>query len=259
MANEAHARVAQVTPDEVFKQIVYRKPEDDFERLYPGRTADFSSQLAIQYAILQRFQVDQVSDVVYSNACILWKGLNTLMAAVEILRKGYLVEPLMLARHALECCCTAFDVYRNPGQLKKIYDERYNSARAVQTARSVLPKIRKLYDHLSESMVHVGIMSTFPQWVYEGGIVKAVLVGGGFDETNPGMFEIPLSGLQLVIDAFAAIEENIFYDYATEHHYWEKVGTSLRYRPSKQIIARALASTTRLQAATETPGRSSDK
>lgn len=256
MANEAHVTVAEVTAAEVLKQIVQRRPEVDFERLYPGRTVSFSSQLATQYKTLQSFNVDEVSEALYGSACILWKGLNTLVSAVEILRKGYLVEPLILSRHALECCCVAFDVYKNPAQLSKIYAERYKPARAIQVVKTILPQTRKLYDHLSETMVHAGIMSTFPQWVYEGGAVKAVLVGGGFDETNPELFEISLSGLQLVIDACSAIEEFIFFDYVTDHQFWERRGARMRYHPSKTTVTRALSCLTRLQRTTQPKKRS---
>lgn len=249
MANETHVTVTEVTPAEVFKHIVARKPEMQFEQLYPGRTASFSSQLALQYKTLQSFKPDDVSEALYGSACILWKGLNTLVSAVEILRKGYLVEPLILARHALECCCTALHVHKDPSQLKRIHAERYNFALGIQVARTALPQIRKLYDHLSQTMVHVGIMSTFPQWVCEGGTVKAVLVGGGFDETNPTLFEIPLSGLQLVMDAFSAMEEFIFFDYVSDHQFWKQEGATLRYNPSKATVVRAITCAARLQKA----------
>lgn len=253
MENERHRRVSKITPDVLINHFTQIQPELEFERHFSGWTQRVSHLLAPSYQAVHRI-IDSpperaVSDGQNGASYIMWKALNTLVSAIELARKGYATEPLILLRHVLECVCTALDVYRDPGKLQEIYSEKYDSTKAIGPAKKIVPSIGPFYGLLSDAMVHVGIMATAPQWVaqHKQGPVRGILVGGGFDETRLWSYEITLHQIEFGIDVLAAVLEYILFDTLSDHMYWKKENNQLVYAPSDSVVRRAAQITRRLR------------
>lgn len=253
MENERHRIASKITADVLINHFTKIQPELDFEKHFAGWTQRASHLLAPQYQILHGI-IDapperNISDQHYGAASILWKALNTVVSAIELARKGYVTEPLILLRHVLECVCTALDVHRNPGTLQAIYSQKYESTKAIGPAKRIVPVIGPFYGFLSDAMTHVGVMATAPQWVaqHKQGPVRGVLVGGGFDETRLWQFEITLHQIELGIDVFSTVVEYIFFESLGDHMYWKKRDKQLHYAPNDAVITRAAQVIQRLQ------------
>lgn len=251
--NERHRRVSKITADVLINHFTKIQPELEFEEHFAGWTQRASLLLAPQYQIIHGI-VDSppernISDQQYDIAYILWKALNTVVSAIELARKGYVTEPLILLRHVLECVCAALDVHQDAAKIQEICSHKYESTKAIGRAKRIVPVIGPFYGFLSNTMAHVGIMATAPQWVaqHKQGPVRGLLVGGGFDETRLWQFELVLHQIELGIDVFSTVVENIFFEELSDHMYWKKDNKQLQYAPSKAVILRAAQVTQRLQ------------
>jgi hypothetical protein len=97
---------------------------------------------------------------------LLTKGTNTLMAAFELSLNGYLWEPSILLRSALEGFATAWDIVHNETRFELWKGQRqFHSTDSIRNVKEVSPMIGNLYGLLSNVNVHTSPLNSTPSMI----------------------------------------------------------------------------------------------
>ena len=96
---------------------------------------------------------------------VMTKGANTLAAALELSLAGYLWEPSILLRSALEGCAAAWDMVHNPSRFAAWQTGKFKSTDSISRASEVAPEIGRLWGHLSNMNVHTSSINSSPSLV----------------------------------------------------------------------------------------------
>jgi hypothetical protein len=92
--------------------------------------------------------------------------MNTLMAAFELSLGGYMWEPSILLRSALEGCATAWDLVHNKSRFELWKAKRkFDSTDSISNVKEVSGEIGRLYGHLSNFNVHTSPLNSSPSMV----------------------------------------------------------------------------------------------
>lgn len=109
---------------------------------------------------------------------LMTKGVNTLMAAFQLSLSGYLWEPSILLRSALEGFATAWDLVHNPARFEQWKANRkFDSTYSISSVKEVSEEIGKLYGHLSKVSVHTSPLNSSPSMVVAEGQPKFQFFG----------------------------------------------------------------------------------
>ena len=223
---------------------------DHFDKFYSKDIELLAEDIAISFNILgeviDRPKETQVSDADHQSALLFWTALNTLIASIEIFRRGYLKEPAMLSRNILEMVGTAYDIHLHPEKLNLFRSGKYDSAKSIGIVKQLSPAIGRMYGELSKMFSHVNRLHILPQGSYD--LKRAILkratlwIGGGFSEKDTRMQAIMLSDLMMTLDVINTVMEFIFYEEIKEHRFWTKLKNGIyKYSPIKRISERAMA------------------
>ena len=94
---------------------------------------------------------------------LMTKSVNTLMAAFELSLGGYMWEPSILLRSALEGSATAWDLVHNKSRFELWKTKRrFDSTDSISNVKEVSAEIGKLYGHLSNFNVHTSPLNSSP-------------------------------------------------------------------------------------------------
>lgn len=97
---------------------------------------------------------------------LMTKGANTLMAGFELSLNGYLWEPPILLRNALEGFASAWDIVHNPKRLELWKDNRsFKSSGSITNAKEIIPVIGSFYGLLSNMYTHITQLNASPSFV----------------------------------------------------------------------------------------------
>lgn len=149
-------------------QITSNQIATSFDSLYAHELKIYAEEIAESYLlllmILNNKDQNPTPDQDFQSGLIFWTGLNTIMAAMDLLRRGYHKEPMMLLRDAIETFSSAYDIHVNPQKLPSIqaYPHTFDSKKSIAIATKVQPMIGRFYGLLSEQFTHVSTMHTIP-------------------------------------------------------------------------------------------------
>lgn len=87
---------------------------------------------------------------------ILFNALQTVAAALEVLRSGYALQPGILLRSSVEAVAMAFDLSANSKSMDRFKRGTYRSSGAVGRAKRLFRVIEPVYGILSEQHTHIG-------------------------------------------------------------------------------------------------------
>ena len=157
------------------------------------------------------------------------KGVNTLMAAFQLSLSGYLWEPSMLLRSALEGFATAWDLVHQPARFEQWKANRkFDSTLSISNVKEVSEEIGKLYGHLSKDNVHTSPLNSSPSMVVADGEPEFQFFG----LVSPGKEEIRKTEIYLslfVSYVCLQLTELVFHQYAVELETIEKI-------PGKDLV-----------------------
>lgn len=159
---------------------------------------------------------------------LMTKGTNTLMAAFELSLSGYLWEPSILLRNALEVFATAWDIVNNKSRFELWKTERkFDSSDSITNVKKVIEPIGKLYGHLSKMNVHTSHLNSSPSMVVTADEPKFQFFGF----VSAGKESIRRSEIHLslfVTYICLQLAELVFYQYSSELETIEKIpGTDM--------------------------------
>ena len=87
---------------------------------------------------------------------ILSNALNSLASALTLLRSGFTLQPGIIIRTCIEAVALVFHLLQNPSHLSLFRSGELKSAKAISTAKKILPVFGPLYGSFSEKFTHIG-------------------------------------------------------------------------------------------------------
>lgn len=201
------------------------KIESSFDNLYMSEMKKCSQLVSDTSAILiGGFKAsDSVKDDLrLTCGHLLMNALTSCMAAFQIMRSGYRLQPGILARNIIENVATALHLLTHPDDLSSVRSGDFDSTRSIKSAKKVLPVFGKLYGEFTDRFAHIGILYTTTQPLTEYSREDEAL--------KDNLWMVKLS----IWSAYIA-SELTFLDNMNSPRYWKSLGpTSGTYSPSNE-------------------------
>lgn len=185
-----------------------------------GEMCRFVATLA---AVTTRLPQEPFSRDLYMTCLLLLaNATQTIVAAIELTRHGFRLQPGILLRTVLESVSTVCHIVMNQRDLNKLKDGKLSSTRTIASAKKVLPPFGHFYGLLSNSFTHVGHL----HFSVESASIKEYQVGEEALEFN-------LNALRFAIWSTNVATELAFFDSLSSHRYFRKItDNAFVYDPS---------------------------
>lgn len=229
---------------------------EEFDSLYSDDLDGLAEELSICFnnlhGVINRVDQSQISDNDFQSALLFWTALNTIMAGVELLRRGYSKEPHMLLRNAVESFSAAYDIHVHPEKFIILRDtpKKFDSTRSITVAKSIHPFIGEMYGMFSDRFTHVSAIHTLPH-----GPRFALAIGGIFDPEEDYNILAGWPAFILSVDLLSSIIELTFFNEIKNHRHWTKIDeTAVRPALAEPIKDRGKKLMTRMAQALQIKG-----
>ena len=218
----------------------------EFDVIHTEDLAKIAEELAAAYQTLQGLlnkgddDPTRLNDADFQSALIYWSALNTIFSGVDLLRRGYLKEPQMLMRNALESFSAAYDIHVNPEKRDQLLQgsKKFDSTDSIAEAKKIFPIIGMWYGMLSDEFTHVGRLHSLPHKVTN----NLLSMGGHFDSSDQSLAKINLLAILGTINVLDDLLELTFIRHIPEPRFWERVdATTYNHRPNREVIEKILA------------------
>ncbi|HEY9500232.1 MAG TPA: hypothetical protein VIR01_01240 [Pyrinomonadaceae bacterium] len=151
------------------------------------------------------------------------KGANTLMAGFEIAIGGYLWEPPILFRSALEGFSVAWDIVHNAERFDLWKSGKsFSSTDSISNLKKAIEPVGKMYGFLSNMHVHTGPLNSSPAMYVAGDEVRFQFFGllsPGAEKIRTGEVLFALLAAHICLQ----LTELVFHNYAAELETIEKI------------------------------------
>ena len=230
-----------ITKETIISQLQNKSNEISlaFDIKYKDEISDISNELSYVFNILSTVinREDQsiVSDQDFQSACLFWTGLNTILAGVELFRRGYNKEPQMLLRNALEIFATGYDIHKNLNRYQELTNNpnKFSSTDSIKVAKEIHPVIGNFYGLLSDRFAHVSVMHILPH-----NSDTPLAVGGIFDPKNQETIVLGMTTFTLTFEVLSSILELAMFKYVENPKFWKLVnGDTCEYTPNKERMS----------------------
>jgi len=232
-----------VTKSTVLRQLTTTSNQiaQKFDEIHRSDIDVIAQELAISYDILLTAindQEDKLSDNDFQSALLYWSALNSILSAVDLLRRGYMKEPQMLIRNSLEVFAVAYDFHINPER----YDDfianpkKFESTRSIFEIKKVHVIIGQWYGMLSNSFTHVSHLHIVPHKNTCG-----LCVGGILEVEDQSMMKIEIMATIGTLDVLSSVLELTFVSRITSPRYWKQVADgAYKYIPNKNRVSQVV-------------------
>ncbi len=214
-----------------------------FDKNYSGDLDVIVEELAVSYNILiEIIYKDRkcVPDNDFQSALLYWTALNSILASLELLRRGYTKEPQMIMRNVIETSAVAYNFHTDPdlyGKFISNLDKKFDSTKSVTKAKKVHDIIGQQYGMLSKFFTHVGPLHVLPHKVTNG-----LCIGGMFDFDNRAIMNINLMAITGTLDILNSLLELTFIQHITNCRFWKRIGNTAEYTPNTERMKQVMES-----------------
>jgi hypothetical protein len=148
------------------------------------------------------------------------KGANTLMAGFELVIGGYMWEPAILFRSALEGFAVAWDIVHNPARFEAWKKQKsFNSTDSISNLKKEIEPIGKMYGYLSNMHVHTRPINSSPSMTSAETFQFFGLLPAGNEEFRRGEVLFALFAAHVCLQ----LTEVVFHAYAVELETIERI------------------------------------
>ena len=159
---------------------------------------------------------------------LLSNAMQTFIAAIELTRRGYRLQPGILLRNVLESVSTVCHVVIDPRGAKKLKDGTLSSTRTIASAKKIFPPFGRFYGLLSDSFTHIGHLHSS---LNSGNDIKEYEVGEEALDFN-------LNALRFAIWSINVTAELAFFDSLSNHRYFRRISErAFLFSPSPEGCA----------------------
>ncbi len=212
--DSASQRLCLVTKDVLTNQLRRDAPRiaASFDALCGDDLAFLSEFFSRTVGALMAGIAKHASDPLRMNlGMLLMNACNSFLAAVHLLREGFLLQPGILIRSLLEQVSTAIHLMFTPSDLKRLESGEFDSTRTIASAKRAIPMFGQMYGQFSKSFTHISQLHVGLQPVTE------------FKERNPAVLG-NLSNLGLAVFVLSIAAELVFFDSTESPMFWRRLG-----------------------------------
>ncbi len=168
--------------------------------------------------VVDRPDQSQVSDEKFESQILIWQACNSMLASIQLIRQGYLLEPQFLMRVAIESFSLALSFHVDEKAFNKYSEEKLSGNNSITIAKKVIPELGQIYGILS-TVTHPSKGTTGNNYNERS---KSIIIGGGFtsDSSNRTLFNYSLLNYLLLTLWKGA--ELIFFDFEDTPSLWKK-------------------------------------
>lgn len=158
---------------------------------------------------------------------LLSNSLNSMVGAAYMLRGGFVLQPGPVVRSAIESMAVALHLMQFPDDFQKYREHKFDSTRAISSAKRVFPPFGQMYGLLSREFTHVG--SLHKQ-------LTPIREYTGSEESLQLNIQFLTSGIWMCYVSC----ELVFLDVVSQPRYWRELPdqiegkTAYAYEPSEQ-------------------------
>ena len=208
-----------------------------FDELYFDKIEKIAEELSIAFnnslLIINYERQEEISDGDFQAALLFWSGARTIIGSLELFRRGYHIEPLVILRHSLEIISTGYCAHEDPQIAKNLsQDKSINSTKSISKAKQIQPIIGPMYGMLSQKIVHISTLHSVPT----GSKGVPLPVGGMYDPETLKYKPMILSMILTTTEILNSLIEVAFINKIKNIRLWERVGGDvLKFNPSPEI------------------------
>lgn len=205
-----------VTNDLLVNQIRRDGPRiaESFDQFFDTELRELSSEFGRQAvdllpAILQAAR----SGDKLKQTCghLLGNSHNSIVAAIELIRLGYRLQPSVLLRSSIEAMSTAGYLYLRPMDLTKFLDGKLQSSKTISESKRILPFIGQAWGVLSDHFVHIGPLHREVQLVTK------------YDSADDPAAKTNLLNAHMALFIGGIVAEFVFFESIGQPRYWRKL------------------------------------
>lgn len=130
-----------------------------FDAIHKDELMELSEQFAFCFALLTSgmIKANQEDDSLrIACAELLANTLNSLAAATHLLRGGFILQPGIVIRSCIESLAVVLHLMQHQSDVDAFKAHKFDSTRAISSAKRVFPPFGQLYGAFSKEFVHVG-------------------------------------------------------------------------------------------------------
>jgi len=233
-----------VTKDTILRQLskTGNSIADKFDEIYKSEIDVLAQEMAISYELLLKMineKSEELSNNDFQSALLYWTALNSILSAIDLLRRGYTKEPQMIMRNVLEILAVAYGFHENPNRYQNFManPKKFGATRSITIIKKVHPIIGQWYGMLSD-FTHVSSLHILPHKADYG-----LCVGGIFDPEDQHIMNINLMSIIGTLDVLNSVLELTFLPYISTPRFWKETEPdTYTYHPNKQRVKLVMGS-----------------
>ena len=190
------------------------KVTDSFDRFFWPEVEELSEE----FSVLSAAVVPALIETAKSGDQLTWicgqligNALESIVAALELVRLGHRLQPGVILRTAIEAVCTAAHLFNKPTDLARFLVGKLRSHDTVAEAKKIIPFIGRLYGFLSGEFTHIG------------GLHHRLQPSSEYESADDEAAKTNIMGIHLALFHVWVMAELVFYDIMREHRYWRRV------------------------------------
>ena len=208
-----------------------------FDEHFGARVEEFCQSIApifegLDNAMIGNVGEPPIADHIFQGAQLVWGGLNSLIAAMEILRNGHWKDAGIVARSALETSCCGLHMSQDIAMFDKFRHGEAEYSAAVSFASKLSRTIPRTYGLLSELFTHVSQLHGVLHFDRTTGLGMFP----AFREQDKHRYASSLLALEMTASDIEQIFEFIFFKSLPSSKHWQKdTSGKLQWHPNPTI------------------------
>ena len=164
---------------------------------------------------------DEVTDGLLESQVLIWQACNSMLAATQLIRQGYPLEPQFLMRVAIESFSLSMSFHLDEKSYTQYKNEKLSGKDCISTAKKAIKEIGQIYGLLS-AVTHPSRKTTGNNYNSRSG---SLIIGGGYTEHLSHRVLFNFSLLNYLLLTIWKGSELIFYAFEDNQKFWvEKEG-----------------------------------
>ena len=177
----------------------------------------------------------KVSDELFESQILIWQACNSMLAAAQLIRQGYPLEPQSLMRVSIESFALAVSFHLDEKLFPKYKETKLSGKDCIGIVKKALKEIGQIYGLLSQ-VTHPSVRTTGNNYNQK---TESVIIGGSYTEHLSYRVLFNFSLLNYLLLTIWKGSELVFYRFETKPKFWieENEGYILRLDDSiKELV-----------------------
>ncbi len=218
--NKVFKSIASTIAEVIYKSSINSQKEIDSKF---KKQLSHSIYLLAQIYTLLKLVADhpkqtEITDELFESQMIIWQACNTMFAALQLIRQGYMLEPQFLMRQAVESLALSLSFHADHKSYSLYKAGKLSGEKCITSAKVIIKEIGQIYGLLS-SVTHPSNKTTGSHYDEES---KTLIIGGGYTKKLSYRTIFNFSMLNHLLLTIWKGSELIFYKFEKNPKMWEK-------------------------------------